>query len=451
MMKTKFLIITFLFTVVNGFSQTEADTTVELTLEQACTLALQRNKNVLNAELDVIKAKKKIWETTAIGLPQVSATFSHNYNIDLPVTLIPARMFNPQAPPGTYMEMRFGTEHNTKFGLTVSQLIFNGQYLVGLQTTKVFKQLSETKLKQTERDIKHSVAETYYLVLITKENLKIIDSNYVFVKKLYDDTKKLYETGMVELTNLKQMELNLEQMKNAKTTISRQLEVAKNLLKFQIGLDLSVKVKLTDDINTIEKEIEPAVSLIDANVAPEENLDYRLLETQEKLQTLAVKNEKAALLPAVSVFYNHQESQMGDKIQWFDDDSKWYHANIVGLNVNIHIFGSGQKLARISQAKIERDKITNQKLMLKQSITMKILQAKVNLQNSIDSYNSQKKNKDLAEYIYNSTKEKYLKGISSSMELTQAQMQYFSALQQYYQSVMDFLKAKNELEKLMNK
>jgi outer membrane protein TolC len=89
--------------------------------------------------------------------------------------------------------------------------------------------------------------------------------------------------------------------------------------------------------------------------------------------------------------------------------------------------------------------------MLKQSITMKILQAKVNLQNSIDSYNSQKKNKDLAEYIYNSTKEKYLKGISSSMELTQAQMQYFSALQQYYQSVMDFLKAKNELEKLMNK
>ncbi len=450
-MKSKWILIILVLSTLNLSAQEMPDSVLNLTLDQACALAVQRNKTVLNSQLDVLKAKKKIWETTAIGLPQVNASFSHNYNIDLPVTLIPAQMFNPQAPPGTYMEMRFGTEHNTKFGLTVSQLIFNGQYLVGLQTTKVFKQLSETKLKQTERDIKHSVAETYFLVLITRENKKIIDSNYVFVKKLYDDTKKLFEAGMVEKTNLKQMEFNLVQMENAKNTITRQLDVVKNLLKFQIGLDLGTTINLTDDINVIESQVNEAGSLIASEVAPEENLDYKLLETQEKLQSLAVKNEKASLLPVVSVFYNHQESQMGDEIKWFDEDGKWYQANIVGLNVNIPIFGSGQKLARISQAKIEHEKLTNQKWMLKQSLILKILQAKVNLENAADNYSAQKKNKELAEYIYTSTKEKYLNGVAGSMELTQAQMQYFSALQQFYQSIMDFLKAKNELEKLMNK
>ena len=448
-MKFRFFILVFCVLMSSaGFSQ-EKDSIYTLSLEQAQQLALQRNKNVLNAELDVLKAKKKIWETTAIGLPQVSGSISHNYNIDLPVTLLPARIFNPQAPPGTYMEMRFGTEHNTKAGLTVSQLIFSGQYLVGLQTTKVFKQLAETKSKQTQRDIKYSVAQTYYLVLITAENKKIIDSNYVFVKKLYEDTKKMYEAGFTDEATLKQMELNKTNMENALNTVERQYKVAKNLLKFQIGIDLNSKIELTGSLSDMDKEPEQANSLINSNVDAEQTLDYQLVETQEKLQQLALKNEKATLLPTISAFYNHQESMMGDEIKWFDDDGKWYKANIVGFNINIPIFGSGQKLAKISQAKIELEKTQNQKWMMKQNLTLQILQAKVKLQNALEKYSSQKQNKELAEFIYNNTKQKYLKGMASSMELTQAQMQYFTTLQQYYQAILEYWNAKSELEKLI--
>ncbi len=448
-MKFKFFILmVYLLASVIAFSQ-ETDTVYTLSLEQAQQLALQRNKTVLNSELDIIKAKKKIWETTAIGLPQVNGSISHNYNIDLPVTLMPARIFNPQAPPGTYMEMRFGTEHNTKAGLTVSQLIFSGQYLVGLQTTKVFKQLAETKSKQTQRDIKYSVAQTYYLVLITAENKKIIDSNYVFVKKLYEDTKKMYEAGFTDEATLKQMELNKTNLENALNTVARQYEVAKNLLKFQIGLDLSSKIVLTGSLNDMDNEPDQANKLINSEIDPEQTLDYQLVETQEKLQQLAVKNEKATLLPTVSAFYNHQESMMGDEIKWFDEDGKWYKANIVGFNINIPIFGSGQKLAKISQAKIELEKTRNQKWMMKQNLTLQILQAKVKLQNALEKYTSQKQNKELAQFIYNNTKQKYLKGMASSMELTQAQMQYFTTLQQYYQAILEYWNAKNELEKMV--
>ncbi len=449
-MKFKFFILlVYLFVSTTAFSQ-KKDSIYTLSLKQAQQLALQRNKTVLNSELDIFKAKKKIWETTAIGLPQVNGSISHNYNIDLPVTLIPARMFNPQAPPGTYMEMKFGTKYNTKAGLTVSQLIFSGQYLVGLQTTKVFKQLAETKSKQTKRDIKYSVAQTYYMVLITAESKKIIDSNYVFVKKLYEDTKKMYETGFTDEATLKQMELNKTNMENALNTVARQYEVAKNLLKFQIGLDLSSKIVLTGSLNDLDNEPEQANKLINTEVDPEQTLDYQLVETQEKLQQLAVKNEKATLLPTVSAFYNHQESMMGDEIKWFDEDGKWYKANIVGFNINIPIFGSGQKLVKISQAKIELEKTRNQKWMMKQNLTLQILQAKVKLQNALDKYTSQKQNKELAEFIYNNTKQKYLKGMASSLELTQAQMQYFTTLQQYYQAILEYWNAKSELEKLIS-
>jgi outer membrane protein len=449
-MKFKFLIIMILVTVRSVVFSQEKDSVYTLSLERAQQLALQRNKTVLNSELDIIKAKKKIWETTAIGLPQVNGSFSHNYNIDLPVTLIPAQMFNPQAPPGTYMEMKFGTEHNTKAGLSVSQLIFSGQYLVGLQTTRVFKQLAETKSKQTQRDVKYSVAQTYYLVLITAENKKILDSNYVFINKLYEDTKKMYKAGLTDKATLKQMELNKTNMENAKNALSRQYEIAQNLLKFQIGIDLNSKIELTGSLSDMNSDIMNATQLIESEVDAEQTLDYQLVETQEKLQQLALKNEKAALLPTISAFYNHQESMMGDKIKWFDEDGKWYKANIVGFTINVPIFGSGQKLAKISQAKIELEKTRNQKWMMKQNLTLQILQAKVKLQNAMEKYSSQKQNKELASYIYTTTRQKYLKGMASSMELTQAQMQYFTTLQQYYQAILEYWNAKNELEKLIN-
>ncbi len=448
-MKTWLYIVFILLTGwQSNAQQTSQDSLYRLSLEEARQLALQRNKQVLNAQLDILKAKKKVWETTAIGLPQVTGGFSHNYNIDLPVTLVPARMFNPQAPEGTYAELRFGTEHNSKATLSVSQLIFNGSYIVGLQTAKVFKQLSETKLKQTERDIIASVTETYYLVLITRENARIIDSNYVFVKKLYEETRKMFEAGMVGETNVKQMEFNLKNMENARQTVRRQLEVAKSLLKLQMGLDLACRIELTDSLGQMEAAVQQGQELTEKPLVADQTIDYRLIETQERLQELALKNEKAALLPSIGAFYNHQESMMGDEIKWFDEDGKWYKANIIGFNINIPIFGSGQKLARISQARIELDKVHNQKWQMQQNLTMKILQAKVNLQNAISNYRTQKENKELSEFIYESTRIKYMKGMASGLELTQAQLQYFGTLQQYYQAILEFWKAKNELDKM---
>ena len=449
-MKKISLYILLIFAVVWHAKSQDTDSTYVLSLEQAQNLALQRNKQVLNAQLDILKAKKKVWETTAMGLPQVNGNFSHNYNIDIPVTLIPAQMFNPQAPPGTYMEMRFGTEHNTKATLTVSQLIFSGQYLVGLQTARVFKQLSETKYKQTSRDIKYSVAQTYYLVLISAENIKIIDSNYVFVKKLFEDTKKLVSAGFAEKTSLKQMEFNLANIENAKKAIERQLELSKDLLKLQIGIDLNSKIRLTSTLDDLDKDVSESLSLLNTPVDPENTLEYKLIDTQEKLNKLALKNEKATFLPTISAFYNHQESMMGDEIKWFDEDGKWYKANIVGFQVNVPIFGSGQKLARVSQAKIELEKTQNQKWQLKQNLAMQILQAKVNLQNAVDNYNTQKQNKELSKYIYDNTRQKYMKGMASSMELTQAQMQYFNTLQAFYKSVLEYWNAKNQLEKILD-
>ncbi len=446
-MKRLTLFIWLLLPLTSIFAQ---DSTLVLSLEQAKTLALQQNKTVLNAKLDVVAAKKKIWETTAMGLPQVSGSFSHNYNIDIPVTLIPAKIFNPQAPDGTYMEMKFGTDHNTKAGLSATQLIFSGEYIVGLQAAKTFKQLSEINEQRSEADVKALVTQSYFLVLIAQESLTILDSNLTFTKNILHQTTEMQKQGFLEETDVDQLQINVTNLNNALTSMQRQLVIAENLLKFQLGVDLSTKIVLTDKLSELVND-ESTKSLIQEPLNIESHLDFQLMQTQEHLQQLNVKREKSTFLPNIAAFYNHQESMMGDKIQWFDNDGKWYPANIVGFSINIPIFSSGQRLTKVAEANIELDKIRNQKWQMQQNLIMQGLQAKTELNNALDSYRANQQNEILAHKIYNRTKEKYQKGMASSLELTQTQLQYFKTIQADFQSILDVLNAKNKLNKFFNK
>jgi len=426
------------------------DSTLTLSLEQAKSLAIQHNKTVLNAKLDIVSAKKKIWETTAIGLPQISGTFSHNYNIDIPVTLIPAQIFNPQAPEGTYMEMKFGTDHNTKFGISATQLIFSGEYIVGLQAAKTFKQLSEINEQRTEADVKELIAQSYYLVLIAQETESILDSNLQFTKNLLSQTIAMKNQGFLEETDADQLQINVSNLENAILSTQRQKIIAQNLLKFQLGIDFSTNVILTDKLPEL-LNLDNAQSLINEPLDIETHLDYQLIKTQVHLQQLNVKREKSTFLPNIAAFYNHQASMMGDKIQWFDDNGKWYPANIVGFNINIPIFSSGQRLMKVEEANIELEKVKNQQWQMQQNLIMQEIQAKTELNNALDSYKTNQSNKLLAEKIYKRTKEKFQKGMASSMELTQAQLQYLNSVQSNFQSILNVLNAENKLNKIFNK
>lgn len=448
-MNQKIIILISIFLVISNVI-TAQDSTLILSLEQAKTLALQQNKTVLNAKMDIVKAKKKIWETTAMGLPQISGSVSHNYNIDIPVTLIPAQIFNPQAPEGTFMEMKFGTDNNTKIGLSATQLIFSGEYIVGLQAAKTFKQLSEINEQRSEADVKELTAQSYFLVLIAQETQAILDSNLQFTEKLLKQTTEIQKQGFLEETDVDQLQINVTNLKNGILSIQRQLAISNNLLKFQLGVNFSTKIILTDKLSDLIKN-EEVETLLNTPLSIETHLDFQLMQTQEHLQKLNVKREKSAFLPNIAAFYNHQESMMGDKIQWFDSDGKWYAANIVGFSINIPIFSSGQRLMKVAEANIELDKLKNQKWQMQQKLIMQEFQTKTELNNALDSYKTNQQNKKLAKKIYNRTKEKYQNGMASSMELTQAQLQYFNTIQANFQSILNVLNAENKLNKFFNK
>ena len=434
--------------MIGAYSFAQVDTSKSsFSLIEAQEYAIQNSKQVLNAKLDVIKSKKKIWETTAIGLPQVNGSVSSNYNLDLPITLMPAQIFNPQAPEGTYMEMKFGTDYSTKLDLQATQLIFSGEYIVGLKASKIYKQLSENQLEKTEQDIKEQVANTYELILVSEERKKIIEKNIKSTQSIFNDTKAMFESGLVQETDASQIQINLTTLQNALKSAERQVVVIKNLLKFQMNVSLDKEIQLTDNLEGILSGVK-SDELMQAQFNIDNHIDYKIVTTQEHLQKLNLDREKTALLPTISAFYDHQESMMGNDFEVFSG-GKWYPANIIGLSIKVPIFGSGQKLSKISQQKIELDKVQNSKYMLTQNLNMQVIKARLELQNTNDSYKLQKQNKDLSEKIYKDYETKYRQGMASSMELTQAQIQFLNTEQSYFQAIFNLLDSKNKLDKAL--
>jgi len=440
-MKTTLITLFSLLFFLNSFAQEAGP--MNLTIDEAVQYALQHNKSLINAKKDVETAKLSFWETASVGLPQVNGSLSLNDNLKLMTNLIPAEMFG--GPPGTFMEVQFGTQYNTGAGLTLSQLLFSGSYWVGLQTMKTLEKLSEQGLQKVEKDITEGVHNAYYLILITQETKKVLEGNLDNLKETFNKTKTMFHAGMAEQTDVDQLSIAVTMLKNTLKSMDRAIEMNYNLLKFQIGVEYSQDVNLTMSMEDIINKIDiESVFLKSFDLVS--NIDYSMMNTQVELAEKGVKKEYAEVLPTLSGFLNYQQSGMGNELKELD----WFPSSMIGLQLNVPIFASGQRYIKIQKAKLELEKAKTSRELVKDQLHMQENQLRLNLNTAFEKFNSEKENVDLSKRVYQSINLKYEQGIVSSLDLTQANDNYLKAQSSYISSLMELLQAKLALKKVLN-
>ncbi|CAG0980180.1 MAG: TolC family protein [Bacteroidetes bacterium] len=418
------------------------------TLKQAISFAIENAYSAKNAKADIVSAKKKVNETTSIGLPQVSAEGNFQNFIDIPTQVIPANAFNPMADPSLLVPVQFGTKYNTSAAVTASQLLFDGSYIVGLQAAKTYKELSEKAAAKNENEIKELVTQAYFTVLIAEENLKIIDSSLVNIKKNYSDAQQFNALGFNEEQDVDQLKLTLNNLQNLRNRSHNQVEITYRMLKFQMGYELEKQLKIADNLNTILAELN-AENTLNKELNITQNTDYSLLETQRKLMQLNLKKERFGYLPSLAAFFTHQQSAFRNEFNFFEN-KPWYPSTIWGLKLKIPLFDSGIKMSKTAQAKIDLEKIETQQKQLEQALKLKAYSSQSDFLLAKEKFNNEKENVLLAEKIYNKTFIKHKEGIASSLELTQAHTQWLNAQGNYISSIYELLNAKNQLDKILN-
>lgn len=443
-MKRKAIIILITLITISrlGVSGQASDSEMVLSLQQAKDYALLNNKMVQAAKSDVLASRIAVWETISAALPEISATGSFTDNLKLMTTLLPGEFFGQ---PGVKIPVTFGSEFNSSGSVQASLLLFNAPLYIGIETTKLANKLSEENLEKSELDTKESVAMAYYLILVSEKSLEILNGNIANLNETLKSTRAMYSAGMAESTDVDQMVSNLSMVENSRSSLERNIELNYNLLRFQLGVSAGTVIRLTEKLDSFT-DLVNIEAILSQEFDHTQNINFRMIEGQEKMSALVLKSQKASVLPTLAGFYNYGTNGMGDKVS----ELQWFQNSMAGLQISVPIIASGQRYARIKKAQYNLEKARTTKEMVTEQLLIQEKQLRYNLINANLQYKSQKENVEVSRRVYESMENKFRQGMASSLELTQANSQFLQAENNYISALMNLLQTKLALDKLLN-
>lgn len=443
-MKTK--IIVLLLLSVGLIKAQETKQSYSFTLKQAIDHAIQHNYSAINAGRDIEMAKLKKWETTTIGLPQIDATVGYQDNFKLQRSLIPAEFFGGM--PGEFIPVTFGTKHNMNAGVTLSQLLFNGSYLVGLESAKTYLKISENAKKKTNQEIREMVVNSYGNVLLAEESITILQKNKTILDKTLSDTRQIFKNGFIEEENVEQLQITLASVNSALQNVQRQKNIALDLLKLILGINLEEQLSLTDKLTDLaQNNID--LTLLKQEFNFQNTIDYQIGKNVEESNRLLLKLEKSKALPTLAANLNLGTNTFGNKFTMFNSDQKWFDYSNVGIGLNVPIFSSFGRSARTQQAKIALEKSKTDLIQTEQKLKLQFEKSKSDYEFSLEQLNTSKSSLLLAERIESKNQIKFKEGLTSSFDLTEAQRQLYASQQNYLQAMLDVINKRAALEKIL--
>ena len=368
-----------------GFSQEKAK---GFSLKEAVEFAIKNNYNVKTAQNNVLAAEEKQWETTTIGLPQISAKVDYQKWLKQQISLVPAEFAG--GPAGTFIPLAFGTKQNLNASITLNQLIFDGSYIVGLQSAKTYLNISKQAKEKTELSIREAVINAYGNVLIADKSIEILKKNLKILEKTFSDTQKIYKNGLTEEEDVEQLQITLTTVKSQLNRTIRLRAIGLKMLNISMGNLIDEQIVLTDNLDSlILDNIDLNLLAKTFNVA--NHIDYKIAENNKEGNRLLMLLEKSKALPTLSAFVNYGYEGNSDSFNFFRSNQLWYNSSLLGVSLKIPVFSSFSRRARTRQAKFEYDNADIQLIEIKEQLSLKAASAKSDYKFSIEQYQSEKK------------------------------------------------------------
>ncbi|MEK9852517.1 MAG: TolC family protein [Flavobacteriaceae bacterium] len=418
-----------------------------ISLDQAVTFGQENNRQILNANREVQRAYKERWSTIAIGLPQISANADYQNFLELPTSLIPAQFFGGKE--GEFAEVQFGTPQTMTAGVTLRQLIFDGSYFVGLEASTVYLDISKNILEKTALEIKKNIVSTYSSILLIEENILFLEQNKNTLEANLNEVTDLFRNGFEEEESVEQLRLTLATVANQLRYAKNTKKVTLNMLKLLMGFPTEAPLELSDTLDTLtteglfEQEYHSDLSI-------ENNIDLKIAQTNLRSENLLFKYEKSKNMPRLAGFINGNYTGNSQTFSFTEADQKWFGAALVGLNLQVPIFSSYLKRAKSQKAKIAIEQAETELEETQERINIEV-DAAINEYNlAVETYFTNKENLALASRIEEKNQAKYFEGMASAFDLRQAQLQLYSAQNNYITSIQQVIQKKLTLEILLN-
>ncbi|MCH3883467.1 TolC family protein [Tenacibaculum aquimarinum] len=413
---------------------------MSLSLKEAINYAITNSYQNKTAKNDIRAAEKRKWETTTIGLPQIDAKIDYINNIK-------------QQFPGVDFDqdgtVDFGAKQSITGTATLRQLLFDGSYLVGLQSAKTYLKISNQAKEKTELVTREAVINAYGNILVAEKSIEILERNKKVNARLLKGARAGYENGLAEQEDVEQFEITEGSIISSIRNANRMKDLAYQMLNLTLGIEIDTKVVLKDSLEDLVLK-NTDLNLITTEFNLNNHIDYKIAENSRESNRLLMKLEKSKALPSLNAFINYSYLANSDSFTFFNSSQNWIPTSVFGVSLNVPIFSSGARNARTAQATIALENSDIELEEIKQRLNLQAKQARSNYQLSIENYETAKKNLGLAERIENKNQIKFKEGVATSFELLQAQQQLYAQQNNFVQSMLNIIANKATLENALN-
>lgn len=402
---------------------------LQLSLEDAQRHALEHNRSLKNATLEVQVAEARRWQTLATMLPQVSAKADYS------------NMFGYSMDLGQF---KISMPNSITFNGTAS-VTLSGAQVVGVQLEKIAGRMADISLKQTEQEVSDQVKTLYYSALAMEETVDLLEQNLVNLEKLQQHTLRSVEVGVAEQTDADRISVQVTSMKTSLNSTRRQLEMIYNSMRLQLGLNVSTELALTQSVDDL-MQVDNALALLDTEFVLDNNYNFQLLSENVALAQKQIALKKWEFAPTLSAFYQYT------KVEYMSDEMTMRSTppNMFGLSLNVPIFSSGSRLKGVKMAQLAYQQQLNTYDDTREAMLVQHRQLMYNLSSSFESYLSQKENMTVAQRLFDNVSRKYEHGMASSMDVTNTGTELVAAQSSYVQALLEVVTARIELEQLLN-
>lgn len=438
-MKHSFRLTIFLSVWLCSYSLVDAQQSNIMDLAGAISYAENNSPSIKDALLRVQDADARIRESTARGLPQLSASGSYTYYFEVPVQPLPEIFQMPGGPT----EISFLLQNNVTGAVNLDAMVFDPVYFVALKAARAARTYAQLDLNNQKREVRKTVRDAYLPLLLVKANLDQLDKNIANLEQLFFETQETYKAGFAEQLDVDRLELSLATLRTEQENLSRQYDILLSAFKYTINYPIDQELTVGDELETILVEVgnEAEVGAINYGLRPE----LTLLEQVIQLNDYNVQVSRSGFIPTLRAVGAYQYQYQGADLS----SGFWAPTGFVGLNLSIPIYDGGFKRSQIQRAQIARDQVVVQRETMTRAIKLEVTNARATLQNARDRLADRERNMALAQRIYDTTQVKYREGVGSSIEVSQAEQALYTAQSNRLQALYDLIEAKTALKEAL--
>jgi outer membrane protein len=436
------------------------DTVHRLSVSQAAEYALKNSIPVRNALIGIDLQRQQNREITAAAFPQITGTAGANYFPNVAIQSFPN--FIAQGtygvlvqegvkngtggniiPPTDFglIQAQFGTKYTASAGLDLNQIVFDGQVFVGLQARKTSIQFASKSVEVAQEQIKANVHKIYYQLVAGRQQISTLDANIATVEELLKDTREIYKNGFAEKLDVSRAEVNLTNLQTQRQRVENQIATGYVGLKLLLGMPLTHELVLTDTI-PMESFTQ---DLLETQFNYSDRPDYEQLVLNRRLNEFNVRRYKLSYYPTVSLSGSYYQIAQRNTFNFFKSGEPWFPSSSIGLRINVPIFDGFARAARVQTARLQLEQTNNNLQNLELTINKEIEESRLNIQTAVAAMESQRKNMQLAQEVYDQTRRKYEQGLGSQLEITTAQAELTVAQNNYYLALYDAIVARIDL------